>query len=113
MVPHLSDRVSDASKVLTLGVMIAVGVIAGSWVSSLMTRSFRWEGFGSVEDLGNHLIGGLLMGIGGITALGCTIGQGLSGMSTLSLNALSALLFIVIGAWAGLRYQIWRLEQQI
>ena len=104
---------SDASKVLTLGVMIAVGVIAGSWVSALMTRSFRWEGFGSVEDLGNHLIGGLLMGIGGITALGCTIGQGLSGMSTLSLNALSALLFIVIGAWAGLRYQIWRLEQQI
>ena len=78
-----------------------------------MTRSFRWEGFGSVEDLGNHLIGGLLMGVGGITALGCTIGQGLSGMSTLSLNALSALLFIVIGAWAGLRYQIWRLEQQI
>ena len=104
---------SDASKVLTLGVMIALGVIAGSWVSALMTRSFRWEGFGSVEDLGNHLIGGLLMGIGGITALGCTIGQGLSGMSTLSLNALSALLFIVIGAWAGLRYQIWRLEQQI
>lgn len=103
---------SDKSKVLTLGVMLAVGVIFGSWVSALFTRTFRWEGFGSVEDLGNHLLGALLMGVGGVTAMGCTIGQGLSGMSTLSLNALSALLFIVLGAVGAMKYQIWRLERQ-
>jgi hypothetical protein len=104
---------SDKSKLLTLGVMIATGVIVGSFVSSLFTRTFRWEGFGSVEDLGNHLLGAVLMGVGGITALGCTIGQGLSGMSTLALNAFTALAFIVIGALIGLKYQIWRLEQQV
>jgi uncharacterized membrane protein YedE/YeeE len=104
---------SDKSKVLTLGVMIAVGVIAGSFVSSLFTRTFRWEGFGSVEDLGNHLVGAVLMGVGGVTALGCTIGQGLSGMSTLALNAFTALAFIVVGALIAMRYQIWRLEQQV
>jgi uncharacterized membrane protein YedE/YeeE len=103
---------SDKSKVLTLGVVIAFGVIVGSFVSSLLTRSFRWEGFGSVEDLGNHLLGAALMGFGGITAMGCTIGQGLSGMSTLALNAFSTVVFIVIGAVAAFRYQIWRLEQQ-
>ncbi len=104
---------SDKSKVLTLGVMIGVGVIAGSFVSSLLTRTFRWEGFGSVEDLGNHLLGAVLMGVGGVTALGCTIGQGLSGMSTLALNAFTALAFIVVGALVAMRYQIWRLEQQV
>jgi hypothetical protein len=103
---------SDKSKVLTLGVTIAIGVIAGSFISALYTRTFRWEGFGSVEDLGNHLLGGVLMGVGGITALGCTIGQGLSGMSTLALNAFTALAFIVLGALAAMKYQIWRLEQQ-
>lgn len=104
---------SDKSKVLTLGVMIALGVISGSCISSLMTRTFRLEGFGSVEDLGNHLLGGLLMGVGGVTAMGCTIGQGLSGMSTLALNAFTAVAFIVLGAIAAMKYQIWRLERQI
>ena len=66
---------SDKSKVLTLGVMIALGVISGSCISSLITRTFRLEGFGSVEDLGNHLLGGLLMGVGGVTAMGCKIGR--------------------------------------
>ena len=104
---------SDKSKVLTLGVMMALGVIAGSWASSLVTRTFRWEGFGSVDDLGNHLLGAVLMGVGGVTAMGCTIGQGLSGMSTLALNAFSAVTFIVVGAVLAMKYQIWRLERQI
>lgn len=104
---------SDKSKVLTLGVMVAAGVIAGACLSSLFTRTFRWEGFGSVEDLGNHLGGAALMGVGGITAMGCTIGQGLSGMSTLALNAISALTFIVVGAVLAMKYQNWRLERQV
>jgi uncharacterized membrane protein YedE/YeeE len=102
---------SDRSKVLTFGVASVLGVIAGACVMALASKTFRWEGFASVEDLGNHLVGGLLMGVGGVTAMGCTVGQGLSGISTLSLNSFVALPAIVAGAWLGLRYQMWRLER--
>ena len=57
-----------------------LGVIAGSAAYALATRTFRWEGFRDAEDTANHVIGGMLMGFGGITALGCTIGQGISGL---------------------------------
>ena len=100
---------SDRSKVLTLGIVSVVGVIAGSAIGALSQRSFRWEGFGSVEDLANHLGGGVLMGIGGVTAMGCTIGQGLSGLSTLSMTSFVALAGIFAGGLAGFKYQMWRL----
>ncbi len=102
---------SDASKHLTLGIVSMVGVVVGSALMALSTREFRWEGFGNVEDIANHLVGATLMGIGGVTALGCTIGQGLSGVSTLSLGSLLALVAIVCGALAALRYQIWRIDR--
>ena len=62
----------------------------GRAAMALATRSFRWEGFASIEDLVNHIVGGVLMGFGGVTALGCTIGQGLTGMSTLALGSIIA-----------------------
>jgi hypothetical protein len=102
---------SDTSKVLTLGIVTTVGVIVGSALVALATRTFRWEGFGGVEDMANHLVGAVLMGVGGVTALGCTIGQGLSGLSTLSLGSVIALAGIVGGAVLALRYQMWRLER--
>jgi uncharacterized membrane protein YedE/YeeE len=101
---------SDKSKTLSIGIVTVVGVICGSFVTSKFEGSFRWEGFGSVEDLGNHLIGAVLMGVGGVTAMGCTIGQGVSGLSTLSLNAVVATLGIVIGAVTAIQYQTWRLD---
>lgn len=104
---------SDKSKVLTVGVMSVVGVMAGSAVAALSARTFRWEGFGSIEDLAWHLLGGVLMGVGGITAMGCTFGQGLSGMSTLSLNAVVALAAIVSGAVLSLSHQMARLEREL
>ena len=58
---------------------------------ALATRTFRWEGFASIEDLVNHIAGGVLMGFGGVTALGCTIGQGLTGY---------------VDAGAGIRYRV-------
>ena len=51
------------------------------------------------------------MGFGGVTALGCTIGQGLSGVSTLALGSFLAVGAIVAGCVAALRYQMWRLER--
>ena len=104
---------SDKSKVLTLGIVSVAGVIAGSAVYSLVSRSFRWEGFGGTEDTANHLVGAVLMGVGGVAAMGCTIGQGLSGISTLSATSFVALAAILLGAVAGLKYQIWRLERSL
>ncbi|HEY4068099.1 MAG TPA: YeeE/YedE family protein [Burkholderiaceae bacterium] len=104
---------SDTSNVLTLGIVSVVGVVVGSAAYALGSKSFRWEGFRNAEDTGNHLIGGVLMGIGGVTALGCTIGQGLSGLSTLSLTSFVALAAIIAGAVAALRVQMWRIERSL
>ncbi len=102
---------SDKSKVLTLAIVSTLGVIVGSALYSLLTRSFRWEGFRGVEDTANHIIGAVLMGVGGVVAMGCTVGQGLSGVSTLSLGSFIAFAGIIVGAIAGLRFQMWRLER--
>jgi uncharacterized membrane protein YedE/YeeE len=102
---------SDSSKVLSTGVVAVAGVICGSAASALHGKTFRLEGFANPRDLGQHLLGSVLMGVGGVTAMGCTIGQGLSGMSTLSLNAFVALAAIVLGAVVSLRQQAARLER--
>ena len=96
---------SDTSKVLTVGVVSVAGVICGAALSAWFSQSFRWEGFASTDDLANHLIGSVLMGVGGVTAMGCTFGQGLSGVSTLSLNAFVAIAAIILGAVLALRRQ--------
>jgi uncharacterized protein len=101
---------SDKSKFVTFGVASVLGVIVGAAAMALLTKTFRWEGFASTEDLTNHLIGAALMGIGGVLALGCTVGQGLSGMSTLALGSLVTVAAIVVGCRAALKYQMWRLE---
>lgn len=104
---------SDKSKVLTLGVVSVFGVVLGSAAHALVTRSFRWEGFRDVQDTANHLVGATLMGVGGVAAMGCTIGQGLSGISTLSATSFVAVAAIVMGCVAGLKYQIWQIERSI
>ena len=103
---------SDKNKQLSVGVVAVLGVLLGSCLCALAMKNFRWEGFAGTEDLANHLVGALLMGVGGVTAMGCTIGQGLSGLSTLSLSSFVALAAIMAGAVAGLRYQVWRLDRQ-
>jgi uncharacterized protein len=104
---------SDKSKVLTLGIVSTAGVVLGSALVALATRSFRWEGFAGTEDTANHIVGAVLMGVGGVTAMGCTVGQGLSGVSTLAVGSFIALLAIWAGGVAGVRYQVWRLEQSV
>ena len=102
---------SDKSKVLTLGMTSVFGVFVGGFLEAKRSKTFRWEGFGSIEDVANHLTGAVLMGVGGVTAMGCTIGQGLSGVSTLALGSFIALSGIVMGAVIAFKYQIWRLDQ--
>lgn len=103
---------SDRSRTLTIGVMAVCGVFAGSLLHALVTRSFRWEGFRDEPDMARHLFGAALMGIGGVTAGGCSIGQGLSGISTLGLTSLVAVPSIIAGAVAGMHFLSWQLERQ-
>jgi hypothetical protein len=87
---------------LGFGAATVFGVIFGAAVSALASRAFRLEDFADVADLGRHLLGGALMGAGGVFALGCTIGQGLTGVATLALGSFLALGGIVLGAVAAL-----------
>ena len=103
---------TDVSKAVTFGIAATLGVVVGAFVMAIATGAFRWEGFGGVEDVGNHLAGAVLMGFGGVTALGCTIGQGLSGISLLSVGSILTLCGITVGAFAAVGYQTWRVEHQ-
>ena len=102
---------SDQSLAITFGIAVIIGVVAGSAAYAIASRSFRWEGFASAEDTGRHIAGGILMGMGGVTAMGCTIGQGITGVSTLAIGSVLAILAIAAGCWATLKYQYWRLER--
>ena len=103
---------SDASNLLTIGVVSVVGVVTGAFVQSLMGKSFRWEGFRSTQDTALHMVGAVCMGVGGVTALGCTVGQGMSGLSTLSLTSVIAVAGIVLGAIMAFRFQMWLLDRE-
>jgi uncharacterized membrane protein YedE/YeeE len=102
---------TDQSRVLTFGIAGVLGMLAGSAITALVTRTFRWEGFGSVEDIANHVAGAVLMGFGGVTALGCTIGQGLTGISTLAVGSILSFAAIITGGVAAVNYQMWRIER--
>ena len=96
---------TDKSLHLSFGVATVLGVVLGSFAYAVFTRQFRWEGFASMEDLRTQLFGAVLMGFGGVTAMGCTIGQGLSGVSTLALGSFIALAGIVAGAVLTMKWQ--------
>jgi len=83
---------------ITYGMMSLLGVIIGSLVYALFSRTFRITKFSSSNEFIKHLIGGVLMGTGGVLAMGCTIGQGITGVSTLAIGSLIALASIIFGS---------------
>ncbi len=98
--------------VIKLGIVTVLGVIFGSFLHAVFSKTFQWEGFNDAQDTTLHLVGGVMMGVGGVTAGGCTVGQGLSGVSTLSAVSFIALAGIFVGALAGLRFQLWLLMRE-
>lgn len=103
---------TDRSLHLTFGIASALGVALGSAAWALATGRFRWEGFASLADLRNQLVGAVLMGFGGVTAMGCTVGQGLAGVSTLAIGSVIALASIVAASAATLKVITWRAERE-
>ncbi len=87
------------------GIMGLLGVIAGSFVYSILSKGFRIEWFPDVRDFAFHALGGALMGVGGVLAMGCTIGQGVTGFSTLALGSMLTFVSIVAGAAGTMKLQ--------
>src|SRR5262245_18401744 len=103
---------TDKSKLVTYGVAAVAGVLLGSAAYALAAGKFRWEGFRYDEAAGKHMLGGFLMGYGGITALGCTVGQGISGFSTLAVGSILTFVPIVAVSAATMKWQYWRLGRE-
>ena len=98
-----------SSALLTFGVMAFGGVIAGSLLWSVVTRSFRIEWFNDTKDFVTHVIGAVLMGFGGVLAMGCTIGQGITGVSTLAIGSFIAWGAIVLGSGLTMKVQYYKM----
>ncbi|HAF54126.1 MAG TPA: transporter [Thauera sp.] len=103
---------SDKSRVVTFGIASALGVIIGAAVHAVLSRGFRIESFRDTGDLVRHMVGGLLMGFGGVTALGCTIGQGITGLSTLAIGSVLTTAAIIAGSAVTLKVQYWLLMRE-
>jgi hypothetical protein len=95
---------------VNFGIAAVFGVILGSFVYALLTRKFRVETFNDRDDMIRHISGGVLMGFGGVLALGCSIGQGVTGMSTLATGSLLALISIIFGSALAMKIEYYRLD---
>jgi hypothetical protein len=93
---------------LTFGVTALISTIIGSFVYSLISNNLRIEWFVNRYDFYRHLIGAVLIGIGGVLSLGCTIGQGVSGVSTLAIGSIITLLSIIFGASLMMKIEYYR-----
>ncbi|MBK6006279.1 YeeE/YedE family protein [Ramlibacter ginsenosidimutans] len=89
---------TDKSTVATFGVTLALGVLLGAFASAKLRGDFRLESFQTPRELGAHAAGAVLMGFGGVTALGCSLGNGVTGLALLSSGSLLAVAGICAGA---------------
>lgn len=98
-----------ASSALTFALILALGILLGSFLYAIAARSFRMEWFYDYKDFLRHLIGGFMMGVGGVLSLGCTVGQAITGASTLALGSFVTFVFIVIGAALTMKVQYYKM----
>ena len=104
---YIKDSFDPA--LLTFGLISVFGVILGSFLWSLISKSFRIEWFFDFKDFLNHLFGAALMGFGGVLGLGCTIGQGITGVSTLALGSIITLISIIFGSALTMKIQYYKM----
>jgi len=101
------------TSLINFGIVALLGVVVGSLVYAAVTRSFRIEWFVDRKDFLNHAVGAVLMGIGGVLSMGCTVGQAITGVSTLAIGSVLTLAAIVAGSAAMMKYQYWRMMQEV
>lgn len=97
---------------INFGISAVFGVILGSFLYVILTGKFRVETFAGRDDMIRHMLGGVFMGFGGVLALGCTIGQAITGMSTLALGSLLTLVSIIFGCALTMKIDYYRLEDE-
>ena len=97
---------------VNFGIAAVLGMIAGSFVYAVASGSFRVETFSTRSEMVSHLAGGALMGFGGVLALGCTIGQGVTGVSTLAAGSLVAVACIVFGSAVTMKVEYHMLDEK-
>lgn len=83
---------------VNFGIALVVGMLAGSFVYAVSSGNFRIETFSTRQEMVSHLVGAVLMGFGGVIGLGCSIGQGVTGLSTLSMGSAITFVFIIFGS---------------
>ncbi|MEQ8294868.1 MAG: YeeE/YedE family protein [Nitratireductor sp.] len=88
------------------GVGLVIGVVVGAGLCAWRSHDVRWEACDDARELGRHFAGGFLMGTGGVFALGCTVGQGITALSAMALSAPVVIVAIMAGARLGLAYLI-------
>jgi uncharacterized protein len=89
---------------LDFGICTVAGTVIGAAISAGGRGAWRLQGFADLTDLLRNLVGAALMGIGGVVAFGCTIGQGITGLSTMALGSVLATVGVVGGGFAGVRF---------
>ena len=94
---------------VTFGVVAVAGVVLGSLAYAVVARRFKLVWFRDRSDFIKHAVGAVLMGIGGVLAMGCSIGQGISGTSTLALGSFMALGSIIFGAALTMKVQYYQM----
>jgi uncharacterized membrane protein YedE/YeeE len=94
---------TSSSGGLSFAVGSVAGVLAGAFLGSSLKGLFRWEACEDPRELGRQTGGAALMGIGGAIAMGCSVGQGVTGFATLAYSAPVTLAAIYFGAVFGLR----------
>jgi uncharacterized membrane protein YedE/YeeE len=111
---HVAQYLKEgfAAIYLTFGVATLAGVIVGSFLYTLIFRKLRIEWFITWNDFMMHAIGAILMGIGGVLAMGCTIGQGITGVSTLALGSILTLVAIIAGSAGTMKYQYYLMMRE-
>ena len=97
---------------INFGIAVALGMVAGSFLYAVVTNSFRIETFSNRSEMVSHLIGAVLMGFGGVLSFGCTIGQGVTGMSTLAMGSIMALVSIIFGSALTMKVQYHILDEK-
>lgn len=97
---------------INFGIMALTGVLTGSFLYAVITRNFRIEWFASGSDFARHVAGGVLLGIGGVLSMGCTIGQAITGISTLALGSFITFAAIVAGSVATMKFQYWLMMRE-
>ena len=107
----LSYLMTFTGAEINFGIAVVLGMITGSFIYAVLSGNFRIETFSNKSEMVSHLIGAVLMGFGGVLSFGCTVGQGITGMSTLAIGSILTLISIIFGCALTMKIQYHMLDE--